>query len=196
MRALSDMINIQKIRKHNNKSCIIQQGGYVMKIKLIFFFTLLIAAGCSDSNSSNDIDVDVLVAEVRDVTQSFHNIENAMAGGWDTPLSPCVVHPEAGGMGYHFARLEYLDGRVNHLEPQVLLYEPLENGDMAFVGVEYIVPFEIVPAGIDAPVLFDQPFHANHELGIWALHVWTEKENPSGLFADFNPTVSCEFAND
>jgi hypothetical protein len=26
--------------------------------------------------------------------------------------------------------------------------------------------------------------------------VWTEKENPSGLFADFNPTVSCEFAND
>lgn len=108
-----------------------------MKIKLfLLYFTLSLIAGCSSSTSSDENEVDLLIAEVRETTHAYHDIENAIAAGWDTPLSPCVVHPELGGMGYHYARLEFFDGRVNHLEPQVLLYEPLENGTLAFVGVE------------------------------------------------------------
>ena len=28
-------------------------------------------------------------------------------------------------------------------------------------------------------------------LGIWYRHVWVWRENPSGLFADWNPLVKC-----
>ncbi len=167
-----------------------------MKNKFIFLLAVIVFAGCSDSASDPGNEIDILLAGVRDATQSFHDVENAIDAGWDTPLSPCVAHPQLGGMGYHYGRMEFFDGRTNHLEPQVLLYEPLEDGGLQFVGVEYIIPFEIHSADSQPPMVFEQHYHANHELGFWALHVWTEKENPSGLFADFNPNVSCDFAND
>jgi hypothetical protein len=139
---------------------------------------------------------EVLINEVKEVTQDYHEVDNAMADGWDNVMSPCVEHPEEGGMGYHYGRMEFFDGRINHTEPQVLLYEPLEDGNLEFVGVEYIIPFEIHPESAEPPVLFGESYHQNHELGIWALHVWTEKENPNGIFYDWNPNVSCQFAEE
>lgn len=131
------------------------------------------------------------IAEVRSHTAPYVEHSVAVADGWDTALSECVEHPEEGGMGYHYGRMEYIDGRVNHLEPQVLLYGPSENG-LDFLGVEYIVPFAILGPDAEAPVLFGHSFHANHAQEIWALHVWTEKENPNGMFYDWNPDVSCD----
>lgn len=139
-------------------------------------------------------EIDSMIEEVRDITQPYYDVDLAMEHGWDNILSPCVEHPDLGGMGYHYGRMEYADGRTIHTEPQVLLYEPLEGGELEFVGVEYIIPFQIHPEDAEPPVLFNQPYHQNHEQGIWALHVWTEKANPSGLFSDFNPEVSCRFA--
>jgi hypothetical protein len=162
----------------------------------ILFVTVLFLTGCSNSTSNEGNNIDVLIAEVRNATQSYRTFDNATEAGWNTPLSPCVEHPQAGGMGYHYGKMEFFDGRTNHLEPQVLLYEPRENGSLQFVGVEYIVPFEVLSEDSEAPVLFEQPYNKNLELGFWALHVWTEKVNPSGMFADFNPYVSCAFAND
>jgi len=147
-------------------------------------------------NVSCEFEVDVMINEVRAVTSDYHDIENAMADGWNTFMSPCVEHPEEGGMGYHVGRMEFLDGRTSHLEPQVLLYEPLEGGGMEFIGVEYIIPFDVLPADSDPPMTLGQHYHQNHQLGIWALHVWTEKDNPNGMFNDWNPNVSCQFADD
>ncbi len=147
-------------------------------------------------NVSCQFEVDVMINEVRTVTEPYHNIDNAIADGWDTFMSPCVEHPELGGMGYHVGRMEFLDGRTNHLEPQVLLYEPLEDGSFEFIGVEYIIPFDIHPEDAEPPMILGENYHQNHQLGIWALHVWTEKENPSGMFFDWNPSVSCQYAND
>lgn len=147
-------------------------------------------------NVSCIFEVDVMINEVRAVTEAYHDIDNAKADGWDTFLSLCVEHPELGGMGYHLARMEFLDGRINHLEPQVLLYEPLEDGTLEFVGVEYIIPFSIHPADADPPMTLGQHYHQNHQQEIWALHVWTEKVNPEGMFFDWNPNVSCQFAED
>lgn len=163
---------------------------------LLFSFIAPYTISCSNSTSGNESDVDALLEEVRSVTQAFHNFDAAQAAGWSVDLSGCVEHPEEGGMGHHFGRLEFIDGRVNHLEPQILLYEPTEAGGFAFIGVEYIVPFEILPSTADAPVLFEQHFHQNPMLEIWALHVWTERDNPKGIFYDWNPTVSCQFADD
>ena len=39
--------------------------------------------------------------------------------------------------------------------------------------------------------LFGETFHRNDGAGLWVLHVWLWNHNPAGLFADWNPTVSC-----
>ena len=145
---------------------------------------------CSKDEEEQNL-VDQIIEEVRDLTSNYHDIEQAIAAGWAVDLSGCVAHPTEGGMGHHFGRLEYIDGRVNHLEPQILLYEPQADGSYEFVGVEYIVPFEILPADAEAPELFEQQFHPNPQLNLWALHVWTERENTRGMFYDWNPNVSC-----
>lgn len=147
-------------------------------------------------NVSCQYETDVMIREIREVTETYHDLDNAMADGWNTFLSPCVEHPEEGGMGYHVARMEFIDGRINHKEPQILLYEPLEDGGMKFVGVEFIIPFDIHPSDAEPPLILGEHYHQNHQLGIWALHVWTEKENPNGMFYDWNPNVSCQYAND
>ena len=51
-----------------------------------------------------------------------------------------------------------------------------------------ILSFNITAA---APVLFGQEFKQNDTFQLWGLHVWLWKENPSGLFASWNPRVSC-----
>lgn len=165
----------------------------------LYLAALLIFAACSDDDEAQSIPaptqaqmIQQMIDEVRDVTSAFHDFEAGVQAGWSVPLSGCVAHPELGGMGYHYGRMEYFDGRTNHLEPQVLLYEPKGDGEMEFVGVEYIIPFEILSEDADPPTLFYQEYHKNHIQEIWALHVWTERENPEGMFFDWNPNVSCE----
>ena len=166
--------------------------------RLLFIcLSAILFTSCSDSASSDKTDeIEEMTDEVRAATQPYHNVNNAKEAGWNTVISPCVAHPEEGGMGYHYGRMEFADGRTNHLEPQVLLYEPLEGGGLEFIGVEYIIPFEILPEDAEPPVLFGDEYHQNHEQGIWALHVWTEKENPKGMFYDWNPNVSCQYEAD
>lgn len=164
-------------------------------ILLMTGLTLIcMAAACSDSTSSDTDESEMMIEEVRSETQPYHSFDQAVEDGWAIDLSGCVEHPEEGGMGHHYGRLEYIDGRIDHLQPQILLYEPLENGDMEFVGVEYIIPFDILSADATPPELFGEQYLANHQLQLWALHVWTEKTNPNGMFYDWNPNVSCQYA--
>lgn len=166
-------------------------------IKLISIcLLLLLGISCSDSTSSDEDNFESMINEIKDTTQNYHDVNNAKDDGWNVVMSPCVEHPTEGGMGYHYGNMDYIDGRINHLEPQVLLYQPLEGGELEFIGVEYIIPFEILSADSKAPELLGQKFHQNHELEIWALHVWTEKENPAGVFNDWNPNVSCDYQVD
>jgi len=175
-----------------------------MKSKYTLLYSWMFIAAAFLTTACNDDDDDgppaapdqatliaQMIDDVRAVTAEYHDYEAGQAAGWNAQISPCVAHPELGGMGYHYARMEYMDGRVNHLEPQILLYAPDENGEMEFVGVEYVVPFAILPEDEEAPMLFFHHFHKNPIQEIWALHVWTEKHNPSGMFADWNPNVSC-----
>lgn len=162
----------------------------------VMILILLMGLSCSDSATSADDDFDLMFSQVKAATKVYQDVNNAKNAGWNAVMSPCVEHPALGGMGYHYGRMEFIDGRINHLEPQILLYQPLDGGGLEFIGVEYIIPFGILPATSPAPELLGQKYQPNQELGIWALHVWTEKENPSGMFSDFNPNVSCEFEVD
>lgn len=159
-------------------------------ITVLIFLTFVLYSCNKDEEPQIKV-VDEMIEEVREVTFSYKSHNVALEAGWDTDLSGCIEHPTEGGIGHHFARMEYLDGRINHLEPQVLLFGADTDGNMEFFGVEYIVSFDILPEDADPPTLFDQSFHPNHEQGFWALHVWTEKENPKGIFYDWNPNVSC-----
>ena len=145
------------------------------------------------------------LAEVRRVTAPYHNTDKAQADGWVVSLSPCVVHPTDGGMGYHYGNPEYLtNGVLDPLMPEVLLYEPQKNGKFRLVGVEYIVPFGAPendeldsPVKGDRPTLFGQYFDDSPHVGpngSWTLHVWLWRNNPSGMFAAFNPNVTCDHA--
>jgi hypothetical protein len=130
------------------------------------------------------------VARLRAATEKFHKIEVAALAGWNEQVPPgCFTSPD-GSMGFHFRNLSKV-GTLNPTEPQFVMYEPQKDGSMRLVGVEFIA----LGAPTDTPpVLFGQPFQWNSTFGIWALHVWAWRENPSGLYANWNPKVSCQYA--
>lgn len=133
------------------------------------------------------------VARLRALTAGFHQFDAAVAAGWNTKITECFSNPELGAMGYHYGNTAYIDGAVDALQPELLLYEPQKNGKLRLVAVEYIVPFTAWTAS-EPPQLYGQAFHRNEAFGIWALHVWHERHNSRGMFADWNPKVTCDNA--
>lgn len=137
--------------------------------------------------------VNTQLAALRRETAPFHNIEKAKAAKWDTAITPCWYHGTQGAMGYHYAEPARIDGTVDSLRPEALIYEPQQGGAMSLVGVEYIVKISdwTAPA---RPRLYDREFDRNDQLGLYVLHVWAWRENPAGMFAAWNPKVSCQYA--
>lgn len=142
----------------------------------------------------------------RAATAGYHNNDAALAAGYgefkDAQGIACIDQPGAGGMGIHFANVALVgDGEVNAATPEALVYEPKPNGRLRLVAVEYIV----FQADWDAthsspPSLFGQEFElmsAPNRYGLppfYELHAWIWKHNPSGMFNDWNPRVSCAAA--
>ena len=143
------------------------------------------------------------IAQLRRLVAPFHDFQTASDAGWSAPITPCLVAgdlpstPGSGAMGFHYGNLAYIQdgGVVDLLQPELLLYEPEQNGKLRFVGVEYIVPFADHPATDPAPTLLGQEFAQVPEFGVWGLHIYVGRHNPSGTFAPWNPKVSCEAAS-
>lgn len=141
-----------------------------------------------------------LVRVVRASTQRFLNISHANAEGYGRLLG-CTSGDEQGAMGLHYANPGLVgDGALDATRPEVLMYEPKADGRMQLIGVEYVVIAEAWDAGHAAPpVLMGQLLHyegSPNRYGLpafYALHVWAWKPNPKGVFADWNPTVTCEY---
>ena len=103
-----------------------------------------------------------------------------------------MVDSIAGGMGFHYAKADAFDGVVDPLKPKALLYEPEKNGKLKLVAVEFIVPYTIAPREGNPPRLFGEDFLQNDDFRIWMFHAWIFKNNPSGVFASWNPKVNCD----
>ncbi|GAB3377339.1 hypothetical protein [Lysobacter fragariae] len=139
------------------------------------------------------------MAALRAATAAYHDFDAAtQAGLWDVPVPgvlECLDDP-TGGMGYHFVNPNNF-GVLDPTRPQALIYEPEKDGSMRLVAVEFIVPdggaHADQPDSPPPPSLFGQSFHYNKRFDVWALHVWAWRHNPSGLFADWNPNVSCRY---
>ena len=128
-----------------------------------------------------------LLAQVRQATAQFHDLQTATDAGYQQFL-PCFDDGVASGMGQHFAMLP-LDETIDPLHPEVLVYEPHNDG-YKLVALEYVVPQnEDKWTGDEPPMLFDEHFHTNDVLGIWALHAWIWRGNPGGVHDDFSPNV-------
>lgn len=128
-------------------------------------------------------------------------------------------HPaQVGAMGIHYFRPDRLgitgppNPRVSgtgthtdYLAPGVLIYEPQADGSLQLVAVENLV-FEAAwkAAGNTEPPSFqgvpydhmvDDPATALDEAHMfdphYDRHVWIYRDNPNGVFAQFNPNVNC-----
>ena len=142
------------------------------------------------ASDENDCDQECrkTVASVRAATAQYHDVNRAIADGF-VQASPCVELTGVGAMGFHFANFaRILDPSVSPDEPEVLLYFPEENGRLRLVGVEYVVP---APLTTTVPTLFGQDFHFNPMRNQYDLHVWIWRNNPDGIFSDFNPKLRC-----
>ena len=144
------------------------------------------------------------LAAVRGVTAQFHRIEAAIAAGYELGyengaqvqiITGCIAHPTAGAMGYHYFNKELVDDLVvDPLRPEGLVYAPAANGELKLVAVEYVVPgANSNPPGVsEPPSVFGMEMHILvPAVGFYIQHAWIWQHNPAGMFADWNPEVTC-----
>jgi len=136
---------------------------------------------------------ETLVDKVRGANSRFRDVSVAVAEGY-API-PCASGIDGGAMGVHYVNPNYLKDAVPDVKrPQAVMYEPMPDGKMALVAVEYIT-FK-GPASLEG-----QLFNFNgapNRYGLdpfYELHVWARKPNPRGAYADMNPDVSCAHAH-
>jgi hypothetical protein len=126
---------------------------------------------------------------------------------------------ELGSMGVHYFRPDLLgvtappnprvSGTGTHtdfLAPGILIYEPQADGSFELVAVENLVfadawkaagrgeppsfhgvPYDLMQDDAATPVDEAHQFEPHYDR-----HVWLYRENPGGMFAQFNPNVTCE----
>lgn len=133
-----------------------------------------------------------LAAKVRDANARFSDVAVATAEGY-API-PCVSGIEGGAMGIHFVNGKLIeDGIVDISKPEAVMYEPQADGSLELVAVEYITTKG--PAELDGHLFSFTGSPNRYGLPpFYELHVWAWRANPTGTFADMNPTVSCDAA--
>lgn len=140
------------------------------------------------SAHENDVDPRKL-NELREATAPYHDPSKAVDDGY-APDDHCVEAPGGdAAMGFHYLNFSLIDAELDHTEPEVLVYERRDNEDH-LVAVEFL---STADADGPAPTVLGHEMHPAPHLPFanWELHVWCWKPNPRGLFADFNPTVTC-----
>jgi hypothetical protein len=159
-----------------------------------------------DDHASHTAGLQAELAQVRAATARFHRVDEAVAAGYERGwvngagvriVAGCVSHPTAGAMGYHYFNPELMaDDDVDALEPEVLVYAPAADGELRLVAVEWVVrsaqsnPPGVSQApsvlGMDMHILVPPPGPA-----FYLTHAWVWANNPAGMFADWNPEVTC-----
>ena len=135
--------------------------------------------------------------------------------------APMMGRPAAlGGMGIHFFRPDLLgikgppnprvDGDGTHTDfrkPSILIYEPRADGSLELVAVENLVfkkawhsaGNKALPTfhGVEYDDMADDPATPVDEAHMFEphydRHVWLYRPNANGMFAQYNPTVTCQF---
>lgn len=136
----------------------------------------------SIGTASAEPSVQAQLATVRNATSAFHDIAAAEDAGYVMAL-PCFDDPQLGGMGQHWLLPSAITADPDVSTPAALVYEP-RDGSYQLVAVEYVHPGDPTDT---PPRLLGQNFTYLSSLGVWKLHAWIWRPNPSGMFADYNP---------
>jgi len=132
------------------------------------------------------------IAQIRAATARFHELTVAQAAGYNFAVPGCFELPGTGGMGYHYLNFSAVDLTIDILHPEAMVYAPGPNGQLQLGAVEYLVPAALWDAGhSEPPKLFGHTFEFDSDFGTYELHAWLWKNNPSGMFEPWNPTVTC-----
>jgi hypothetical protein len=122
---------------------------------------------------------------------AYQDVAVAEGAGYASSIGAlgCFQSPERGGMGVHYINGGLMDATVDITKPEALVYELDAAGRIAgLVAHEYIVPIDAWTSG-KPPALFGMDFHRHPTLPLWVLHAWLWKDNPAGVFEDWNPAV-------
>jgi hypothetical protein len=138
------------------------------------------------------------LAAVRAATAKYHDVSAALADGYQLGcrgvVTGCISNP-AGAMGYHYFNWAKMDDpAIVGDDPEVLVYHTADDGTLALGAVEWVVhkPLWEQAGNTEPPVVFGQTLHVlNPVLNWYIAHAWIWKHNPAGMFADWNPGVSC-----
>ncbi|MEO7240941.1 MAG: hypothetical protein ABIW16_06025 [Sphingomicrobium sp.] len=148
--------------------------------------------------------------------EPYKSVAYARSNGY-IQASGCEAHPTLGTMGYHFVNPRLLgltppvNGRINGTgtytgvePPAILLYGPDGQGGLRLVGIELLVFADAWNAiskdppkyrGRDYNYMADNPATPQDEahgfMPHYDLHIWLFEHNPSGLYAQWNPALSC-----
>ena len=135
------------------------------------------------------------LSELRHMLAEYEDVGAATAAGYEQ-FGECMSGPQ-GSQGIHFTNGNLIENpELDPMRPEALMYEPRADGSLRLIGLEYIVFQEAWHgAGNEAaPALLGQEFVLNTTLldePFYALHVWLWQYNPLGLFANWNPLVTC-----
>ncbi len=156
------------------------------------------------------------LAAVRRATAAFHDAAEAAAAGY--VVGPHCDSSPAGVMGFHAGNQALIGNQTLDPEkPEVLLYLEKPEGGLRLTGVEYVqvVLLRNPDTGQVGPWMSSSPWPANYQVitptpqlfgqtfqgpmpghvpGMpwhWDLHAWVWAHNPSGMFAQWNPALSC-----
>ena len=140
----------------------------------------------------------------RQLSAQFHRVEAAIEAGYELGyvngagnriITGCIAHPTAGVMGYHYFNKQLIDDLVVDAEkPEGLVYTSGPEGQLKLVAVEYVVPGAgSNPPGVSTPpTVLGRPMHILvPAVGFYIQHFWVWSHNPSGMFVDWNPNLSC-----
>ena len=140
-----------------------------------------------------------LVKLVRQITEPYKSVAAAEAAGYGLAFG-CVSGPDAGAMGLHYANMPLvMDGEIDPEKPEIILYEPVGNGQVRLTGADYLVLADAWDKKhTSAPELMGQKFQqfeAPNRFGLprfYTLHVWAWKDNPTGTFVNWHSHISCD----
>jgi hypothetical protein len=152
-----------------------------------------------DHSHGGATQTNALATMVRQITEPYKDVSAAEGAGYALAFG-CVSGPDSGAMGLHYVNMPLvLDGQIDAAHPEIILYEPVENGGVRLVGADNL---EFADAWdkthSSSPEIMGQKFQqfeAPNRFGLprfYTLHVWAWKENPTGTFVNWHSNISCD----
>ena len=130
-----------------------------------FFFVLVFLV-----LSVSEVSVSPLAGKVRAANSRFLDVRAAIAEGY--AAIPCASGITGGAMGIHYVNGQYLkDDKIDIARPEAVMYEPMADGTLKLVAVEYITSKG--PASLDGQLFNFNSAPNRYGLGeFYELHVW------------------------